>query len=634
METLTILAQVNYVLLVVVWAVIIVLYLRELRNPGIADGALKVLLVVLLIDALRNLFESAYFGLSRLALDGLLPTDVAAVLLEPRHVLVPKLASLGVAVLILTLLARRFVPILSAERAQRERRIADQERQLRSQRAVEAALREEKRRAETYLNIAEVMFIALDRDGRVVLANRKASEVLGDSAEELTGSDWFERLPASERSEVRGIFESIIRTGGLASPEYENDVLTRTGERRTIHWRNTAVRDDRGTIVGTLSSGEDVTDRRRAERQLQHLAHHLERILHAAGEGIVGLDEFGVITFANPAAVAILGRPETILVGLDCREIVRDSTSGDRSANSTFEAVLTQDTVVRRPDALFRRPGGGTFPAEFVAAPIRENGVITGAVLVFKDVTERRAVEESLRRSNMELRQFAYVASHDLREPLRTIVSYLQLLEMKSGERLDSNARQYLDFAVDGALRMDRLIHDLLEYSRVVGSRRERRWKPVDLNGLLKRVLDNLSAKIEAQDADVVVTDMPGVMGDETALQSLFQNLIVNALKYQASGSRARVRVSAETSPSGVLLRVVDNGIGIDPTYRERIFGIFQRLHQTDEYEGTGIGLAVCRRVVELHGGRIWIEEAPGGGSIFNIELPTSARVGGGAGPE
>jgi signal transduction histidine kinase len=232
-----------------------------------------------------------------------------------------------------------------------------------------------------------------------------------------------------------------------------------------------------------------------------------------------------------------------------------------------------------------------------------------------------RALTTELARSNKELEQFAYVASHDLQEPLRMVSSYTQLLEQRYRGRLDDDAHEFINYAVDGARRMQRLINDLLEFSRV--STRGKPLQPVDANDVLGTVRANLSAAIEDAGALVTNEELPTVMIDPTQLGQLLQNLIGNAIKFHGAGP-PRVHVAACEREGEWVFAVKDNGIGIEPEYFDRIFVIFQRLHVAADYPGTGIGLAVCKRIVERHGGRIWVESESGAGAIFSFTVPKS----------
>ncbi len=232
---------------------------------------------------------------------------------------------------------------------------------------------------------------------------------------------------------------------------------------------------------------------------------------------------------------------------------------------------------------------------------------------------ELSATAANLARSNTELEQFAYVASHDLQEPLRMVGSYLQLLERKYQGRLDATADKYIGYAVDGATRMQRMINDLLAYSRVMT--RGKAPEPVDCENALDDALANLARSIQESGAMVTRDALPTIHADLSQLVQVFQNLVGNAIKYQ-SDRPPRIHVSAKNHPSGWQFSVHDNGIGIEPQYFERIFVIFQRLHGRGEYSGTGIGLAVCKKIIERHGGKIWVESEHGVGSTFHFTIP------------
>ena len=242
------------------------------------------------------------------------------------------------------------------------------------------------------------------------------------------------------------------------------------------------------------------------------------------------------------------------------------------------------------------------------------------------ELDERRRAEQrmaqyasDLARSNAELEQFAYVASHDLQEPLRMVASFTQLLARRYQGKLDQNADEFIGFAVDGARRMQELINDLLAYSRV--GTRGKPPAPTDLSEVLKDAEANLHQAI-AESGTVITHDpLPVVSGDPVQLTQLFQNLLANALKFR-NGEAPRIHVSAQAREEDWLLSVKDNGIGIAPEHQERIFAIFQRLHGRGEYPGTGIGLALCKKIVERHGGHLWVESAPGQGSTFYFNIP------------
>ena len=227
---------------------------------------------------------------------------------------------------------------------------------------------------------------------------------------------------------------------------------------------------------------------------------------------------------------------------------------------------------------------------------------------------------DKLRRSNEDLQQFAYVASHDLREPLRMISGFLGLIRDRHFASLDEEVREFITFAADGAARMDDLLKGLLEYSRV--STRGGKGEPVAMMEAFRQAMANLSRAVRESQATVHADDLPLVCADFTQMTQLLQNLIANALKFRRDNVPPRVMVSATRQEGMWLFRVSDNGIGIEPRDAQRIFVIFQRLHIQDRYEGSGIGLAICKKIIERHGGRIWLESTPGEGSIFYFTLP------------
>ena len=372
--------------------------------------------------------------------------------------------------------------------------------------------------------------------------------------------------------------------------------------------------------------------------QLDKLQRQYEGILNSAGEGICGLDLSGRVIFANPAAARITGWKVEELVGLSAREVFCgkpgevEVTDGNDDARKPLEANDDADTVFYRKD-------GSVYPVEHLRSPVHEKNQLVGEVIVFKDITERKHAEAKLAqkaaelaRSNDELEQFAFVASHDLQEPLRKIQAFGDRLKLRT-EKLDlGDARDYLDRMQSAAARMQRLISDLLTFSRAIRSSQP--FVPVDLGVTTREVLNDLEVRIEQSKARVEVGPLPTIEADPTQMRQLLQNLIGNALKFQRPGNPGVVRIRAltngEARPSrfngdeddACELVVEDNGIGFDPKYSEKIFAVFQRLHGRTEYEGTGIGLAVCRRIVDRHRGEIIAQGRPGEGAAFTIQLP------------
>ncbi|MDP4190962.1 MAG: ATP-binding protein, partial [Bacteroidota bacterium] len=295
-----------------------------------------------------------------------------------------------------------------------------------------------------------------------------------------------------------------------------------------------------------------------------------------------------------------------------------------------------------------RRKDGTIFPCENYVTPIyNDNGELIISVSIVRDITERKLSEERLKaqnaeimeeieerkkieenlkntlenleRTNKELGQFAYVASHDLQEPLRMVSTFTTLLERRYGNILDENAKEYMNFVVEGAKRMQMLIRELLFYSKI--SNKEKVVEEVDCSSVLNTAINNLNAQISESSAKILYNDLPTIKADSLLITQLFQNLISNAIKFRRNGVTPEVNICCKEEENHFLFSVKDNGIGIEPEYFGKIFVIFQRLHLRDEYPGTGIGLAICKKIVEQHGGEIWVESFIGQGSIFYFTI-------------
>ena len=272
-----------------------------------------------------------------------------------------------------------------------------------------------------------------------------------------------------------------------------------------------------------------------------------------------------------------------------------------------------------------RRKDGSEFFANGFMNVIRdESGAVLGYVKIMSDETARKQLQDSLSESNAALEQFAYVASHDLQEPLRTMSSYAELLTRKYTGKFDSEADRFLGFIVNASQRMSSLIHDLLEYARATTE--EERPTSISLDEDLEAALTHLTQAIEESGASITHDPMPTIEVDRGQMVRLFQNLIGNALKYRKPDQAPQIHVTAEQANREWIIAIQDKGIGFDPQFASTIFAPFKRLHQPDAFPGTGVGLAICRRIVEAHGGRIWAESQPGEGAIFRFTLPVEGK--------
>jgi PAS domain S-box-containing protein len=373
-------------------------------------------------------------------------------------------------------------------------------------------------------------------------------------------------------------------------------------------------------------------------QELQKLQRRYEHILNSAGEGIYGLDLQGRTTFVNPAAAKLTGWSVEELIGKSEEEVFHKTGS-----NGSKTAFIARNGAPLA-DQIFFRKDGTSFQAECVRTPIMEKDRPVGAVVMFKDITERKRNEDTLARkaaelarSNAELEQFAYVASHDLQEPLRKIQAFGDRLKAKCDAADLKDGRDYLERMQSAAARMQTLINDLLTFSRVISTTEP--LVPVDLAAITKEVLTDLEVRIEQTKAKVEVGPLPTIDADPLQMRQLLQNLVGNALKFQPPNSQPLIQIKATTIPSpfaggeepgaGDLceLTIQDNGIGFDEKYLDKIFAMFQRLHGRTEYEGTGVGLAVCRRIADRHGGTINARSKPGEGATFIVSLPVRQQA-------
>lgn len=351
-------------------------------------------------------------------------------------------------------------------------------------------------------------------------------------------------------------------------------------------------------------------------------------LLEAAPDAMVVVDEAGDIVLLNLQAEKQFGYSRDELIGQQIRNIIPEGFAERLIADdlrSATEALAQQ--IGTGIELVALRKDGTEFPIEIMLSPLEsaEGTLVTAAI---RDITVRRAAEatlagtiKDLERSNEELGQFAYIASHDLQEPLRMVASYTQLLARRYSGQLDADADEFIAYAVDGAARMQRLIGDLLAYSRVGTMGLD--LTEVSAQDSLDQALRDLRGAIDDAAATITHDSLPMVLADPSQLTQLFQNLIGNALKYQDSGA-PHIHVSATPIEGGWSFSVRDDGLGIEPAYFEKIFGMFQRLHGRDEFSGTGIGLAICRKIVDRHGGTITVESSPGQGSTFTFTLHAS----------
>lgn len=361
----------------------------------------------------------------------------------------------------------------------------------------------------------------------------------------------------------------------------------------------------------------------------------LRAIVRLADDGVVSVDEDQRVRLFNAGAERIFGYDANEVLGRSLDMLLPDRHRAGHAAEHLpgfARAHVASRRMGERREVVGRRKSGEEFPADVAIAKATVNGRPVYTAIV-RDVTERHrvhatlhATSEALDRSDAESQEFVHIANHDLQEPLRMVVSYTQLLQRRYHRRLDARADRYIAHAVTGAQRMQRLIDDLLALSRVTSDRKER--TPTDVGVAVQLALRSLRDTIVESGATFDVGPLPTLTANAAQLELLFQHIFANALKFRRPGLAPHVEVSTagredvEGAPRAWLFAVRDDGIGFEPRYAEQIFGLFQRLHGRGEYEGTGVGLAICKRIVERHGGRIWAEGAPSAGVTIHFSLP------------
>ena len=368
----------------------------------------------------------------------------------------------------------------------------------------------------------------------------------------------------------------------------------------------------RGVDAGSytlLLAIEDVTERKEAA-EVQY-----RRLFESAKDGIIVLESpSGVVVDVNPFFLELSRYPRTEIVGKRFSEL-RPFLNAEQGRRLVSETL--QEGAARYDSVLLHARDGRESIVEIIANGYRVKDRALIQVNI-RDVTERRRMEEDLRRSNLDLQQFAFAASHDLQEPLRTIISFLELFERQNHGKLGPEADQQIKYITTAADHMRQLVLDLLGFSQVV--RADLKCAPVSAEAVLATTLLNLQLAIRSSNARITFDHLPVIEADQTQLSQLFQNLISNSIKYRGS-EPPRIHLSAREAGPEWLFSVQDNGIGIDPKYADHVFAVFKRLHGR-EYPGTGIGLAICKRIVERHNGRIWIESEPEKGSTVYFTIP------------
>ena len=480
-------------------------------------------------------------------------------------------------------------------------------------------------------NIGEGLFVT-DKIGNITYVNPKAERMSGYKAEELIGIHFTAIVPKEIQKIVLPGIQKMLKGGSISG--IESKFLKKDGTQIFIEITITPEMKD-GKIEGILGVIRDITERKHSEDALRESEEKYSTLVEMSDDGIA-LIQRGKVIFANPSALNMFGFNGSEVIGKNIFGLLSGLLSEQLKAMSEDEVQMVTKTLLGASKGWAKSHSYQVRTkkrsGEVIWVDIRDNSIIykgeNAVLLLLGDITERKHQEEKLRktiedleRSNKELGQFAYIASHDLQEPLRLIGSYVQLLSIRYKGKLDSDADEFIDYAVEGAKSLRDRINSLLEYSRV--GTKGKPLKPTDCEAVLEMALENLTILIEKSGAVVTHDPMPKVVADGAQIVSVFQNLIENAIMY-CDENQPLIHISARKKDDEWVFSVKDNGIGIEWDYRKYIFLIFRVLDK--ERSGTGTGLAVCKKIVERHGGRIWMESKPGSGSTFYFTIPVGGE--------
>ncbi len=485
--------------------------------------------------------------------------------------------------------------------------------------------------------------VTISPGGRITDVNRATEVVTGVERERLIGSSFSEYFTQPAKAEAG--YQKVLAEGLVQ--DYPLTICHVSGRTTDVLYNAVVYRNEAGQVQGVFAAARDVTERKRMEEELRVASLYARSLIEASLDPLVTISPEGKITDVNKATELVTGIERDRLIETNFSDYF---TEPDK-AEAGYQQVLADGFVQDYPLTI-RHVSGRTTDVLYNATLYRdEAGHVQGVFAAARDVTERKRAEAELARyrdrledlvrqrtgelegantrlqrttaelarSNQELEQFAYVASHDLQEPLRAVTGYLGLLELDLADKLDDSGRHHIAGATQGAARMHTLITDLLALSRV--GTKGQALRKAGLDAIVDQALDSLRASITETGAKITRGPLPSLPVDAGQMAQLFQNLIGNALKFRGDGV-PEIHICAQQQPGHWLLAVRDNGIGIEPQYFERIFLVFQRLHTRKRYPGTGIGLAICKKIVERHGGRIWVESQTGQGSTFCFTIP------------
>lgn len=481
----------------------------------------------------------------------------------------------------------------------------------------ENALKESQARLQSILDHTPTLINIKDLAGRYVLINQKAETVLGIANEDIRGKTPFDVFSEKTAEQIIAHDKRVIDS--QSSLKTEENVLSEYGIQTLLSVRF-PIFDNNGELIAIGGIFTDISERKKAEEEMLVK----ERAIESSINAIAIADLQGNLTYVNASFLRLWGYEDMDNV---IGEKVLDFWHSTEKASEVVQALGANGHWTG--ELVGKKKNGSLFDVQLSANMVFDKSQTPICMMAsFIDITEQKRAERQLKetmreleRSNKELEQFAYVASHDLQEPLRMVTSYLQLLEKRYENQLDEDAQEFIYYAVDGAKRMQSLISDLLSYSRIKS--RAKTMKNVNFQEIVERAKEHLTFMIEESEAEITYDELPTLKVDRGQMVQLIQNLINNSIKY--NHNKPVIHISAKKQNNEWIFSVTDNGIGINAKYFERVFQIFQRLHTKREYSGTGIGLAICKKIIERHNGKIWVESEEDDGATFYFSIPKNA---------
>lgn len=668
-----IITPVTYWMVIVVWIIVFVFYIRKLSSKKTSDKFFRLLLIILAIDAFRTLFESIYFGAWYTSLSDILPIYIYDYLAQPKIVFFPKIVNLFTSLLVLFLIIRKWLPeesnrieTLNSLLSEKTKKIEASNLNLRTE-AQQARESEENYRKATINSPFPIMIHA--EGGEVLLINKSWVEITGYELEEInTISKWTEKAYGKKSSILKEYIDNLYEIG-KSIQEGEFTIRTKDGEDRIWDFNSApldALPDGRRLII---SSAVDITEKNKTSIQLKESEEQFRSIIEQASDAMCLSDFEGNILMVNNASCITLGYSKEEFYQMKVSDL--DPNYGDLSKNEKLWNSLTLGEI-QSVESTHKRKDGSIFPVEIRIGlyTIDGNKAILGFV---RDITKYKESEikfqkfneelelhvaerttdvenknielaniktallnivedlnekstqleentDTLQRTNKELEAFSYSVSHDLRAPLRGIHGFTQILMEDYSEKMDDEFKRICLIIWDNSQKMGQLIDDLLEFSRL--SRSELQNSVVDMDGMANSIYYEITDEESRKRVDISIQNIGHAYGDPAMLKQVWANLLSNAIKFSSKKEKSIISVTCKIEENKYVYCISDNGAGFDMKYMNKLFGVFQRLHSTNEFEGTGVGLANVQRIITRHKGDVWAESELNKGAQFYFTLP------------